>query len=73
MLHTPFLHTFKRTLFLIISQQMINMVAPHLLPDEDGNEASNMSRDDEEYPVSALDSGVFRSRSRAFRKSAEES
>ena len=54
-------------------QQMINMVAPHLLPDEDGNEVSNMSRDDEEYPVSALDSGVFRSRSRAFRKSAEES
>ena len=52
---------------------MINMVAPHLLPDEDGNEVNSVSRDDDEYPVSALDPSVFRSRSRAFRKSAEES
>ena len=66
------LHTFQ-TLFFRSFQQMINMVAPHLLPDEDGNEVNSVSRDDDEYPVSALDPSVFRSRSRAFRKSAEES
>ena len=47
------------------------MIAPHLLPDEDGNEVSNMSRDDEEYPVSSLDPSVFRSRSRAYRKAED--
>ena len=58
-------------MYFSTSQQMINMIAPHLLPDEDGNEVSNMSRDDEEYPVSSLDPSVFRSRSRAYRKAED--
>ena len=60
--------------FVIIAfQQVINLIAPHLLPAEDGEMPMTASRDTEdEFPISALDTNVFRSRSRAFRK-AEES
>ena len=50
----------------------MNLIAPHLLPDDEDVSISNCSgRDDEEYPVSTLDPNVFRSRSRAYKKAEE--
>ena len=59
-------------LFFVL-QQVINLIAPHLLPDDDG-EVSLATRDTEDdFPVTVLDPNVFRSRSRAFRKAEESS
>ena len=50
-------------------QQVINLIGPHLLPDEDDEYINTVNGED--YPVSVLDANVFRSRSRAFKKSDE--
>ena len=52
-------------------QQVINLIAPHLLPDEDGEMPMTTRDTEDEFPVSSLDTNVFRSRSRAFRKVEE--
>ena len=51
-------------------QQVINLIAPHLFPDQDGEMPITRDTEDE-FPVSSLDTNVFRSRSRAFRKVEE--
>ena len=54
-------------------QQVINLIGPHLLPDEEAENIASkhghVEVNSEEFPVSALDANVFRSRSRAFKKS----
>ncbi len=57
------------------ARQVINLIAPHLLVDEDEAAATvpTSTEATDEYPVSALDPSVFRSRSRGYRKTEDNS
>ena len=54
-----------------VFQQVINLIGPHLLPDEDGEYMARIEEHLDDFPVSTLDPNVFRSRSRGYKKSDE--
>ena len=57
------------------ARQVINLIAPHLIVDEEEAAAGAMIKEDsintDEYPISALDPSVFKSRSRSYRKAED--